>query len=99
MFILEELFCNLDDFCNWFEPQWRSQLISQGLKTRKRDRQMSLSEIMTILVAFPLVIIAISSIIISTMCVFIGLANFPDCPVIIVLSNGCLQLCYHCVSI
>lgn len=52
MFILEELFCNLDDFCCEFEPQWRSQLLSQGLKTRRRDRQMSLSEIMTILVAF-----------------------------------------------
>jgi hypothetical protein len=52
MFILEELFCDLDDFCHEFEPQWRSQLLSQGLKTRRRDRQMSLSEIMTILVAF-----------------------------------------------
>ena len=36
MFILEELFCDLDDFCLQFEPQWRSQLISQELKTRKR---------------------------------------------------------------
>jgi hypothetical protein len=52
MFILEELFCDLDDFCNWFEPIWRSQLISQGLKTRRRERKMSLSEVMTILVAF-----------------------------------------------
>ena len=38
--------------CALFEPAWRSQLISQGLKTRRRDRQMSLSEIMTILIAF-----------------------------------------------
>ena len=52
MFSLEELFCNLDDFCHWFEPQWQSQLLSQGLKTRRRARQMSQSEIMTILVAF-----------------------------------------------
>jgi hypothetical protein len=60
MYILEELFCpkgysfayDLDDFCALFEPQWRSQLISQGLKIRRRDRQMSLSEIMTILIAF-----------------------------------------------
>ena len=61
MFILEELFCDLDDFCKEFEPRWRSaslargarsQLISQGLKARRRTRQMSLSEIMTILVAF-----------------------------------------------
>lgn len=52
MFILEELFCDLDDFCQTFEPQWRSQLISQGLKSRQRSCQMSLSEIMTILIAF-----------------------------------------------
>ena len=52
MFILEELFCDLDDFCALFEPAWRSQLISQGVKTRRRNRQMSLSEIMTILIAF-----------------------------------------------
>ena len=49
MFSLEELFCNLDDFCHWFEPQWQSQLLSQGLKTRRRARQMSQSEIMTII--------------------------------------------------
>ena len=60
MFILEELLCDLDDFCLKFEPAWRclrlarsaSQLISQGLKIRRRSRQMSLSEIMTILIAF-----------------------------------------------
>lgn len=52
MFILEELFCSLDDFCLQFEPAWRSQLLSQGLKVRNRSRQMSLSEIMTILIAF-----------------------------------------------
>ena len=52
MFILEELFCNLDDFCLQFEPAWRAQLLSQGLKVRNRSRQMSLSEIMTILIAF-----------------------------------------------
>ena len=39
-------------FVRSLKPAWRSQLISQGLKTRKRSRQMSLSEIMTILIAF-----------------------------------------------
>jgi hypothetical protein len=51
MSILEELFCDID-FCHEFEPQWHSQLLSQGLKTRRRSRQMSLSEILTILVSF-----------------------------------------------
>ena len=49
---LEELFCHVDDFCQSFEPQWRSQLLSNGLKTRERKRSLSLSEVMTILIAF-----------------------------------------------
>lgn len=49
---LKELFCDLDDFCKWFEPQWFSMLITQGIKIRKRSRSLSLSEVMTILVAF-----------------------------------------------
>lgn len=49
---LEGLFCQIDDFCRYYEPQWRSQLLSDGLKTRKRARYLCLSEMMTILVAF-----------------------------------------------
>ena len=49
---LEELFCDIDDFCQQFEPQWQQQLLTQGLKTRDRQRGLCLSEIMTILVAF-----------------------------------------------
>lgn len=68
MFILEELFCPIDDFCLNFEPmlvehptikdcgtnrvRWRKQLIQNGLSHRQRDRQLSLSEIMTILISF-----------------------------------------------
>jgi len=49
---LEELFCQIDDFCQIFEPQWQVTLISNGLRHRHRQRSMSLSEIMTILVSF-----------------------------------------------
>ena len=49
---LEELFCDIDDFCRQFEPRWHSQLLAQGIKTRKRAKSMSLSEIMTIAIAF-----------------------------------------------
>jgi len=49
---LEELFCHIDDFCQEFEPQWQKQMLSHGLKTRKRAIRLRLSEIMTILVAF-----------------------------------------------
>jgi hypothetical protein len=49
---LEELFCHVDDFCQTFEPHWHRQLLSHGLKTRKRSRSLCLSEVMTILIGF-----------------------------------------------
>jgi Transposase DDE domain len=49
---LEALFWHIDDFCQKFEPHWHSQLLGQGIQTRKRDRSLCLSEIMTILVTF-----------------------------------------------
>ena len=48
---LEELFCEIDDFCEHFEPQWQPLLLADG-KHRERPRSLCLSEIMTILVAF-----------------------------------------------
>jgi transposase len=52
MLSLEELFCSVDDFCQRFEPQWKRQLLGNGLQRRKRARSLTLSEIMTILIAF-----------------------------------------------
>ena len=52
MIILEELFCHVDDFCLRFEPDWYKYLISHGSICRLRSNQLSLSEIMTILIAF-----------------------------------------------
>jgi transposase len=49
---LDALFCNIDDFCQKFEPRWHRQLFSHGLKTRQRKKNLCLSEIMTILVTF-----------------------------------------------
>lgn len=49
---LEELFCSVDDFCQTFEAQWQQQLLGSGLQLRKRPRSLSLSEVMTILIAF-----------------------------------------------
>ena len=49
---LEELFCQIDDFCQTFEPQWQATLMGNGLRHRKRRRSLTLSEIMTILVSF-----------------------------------------------
>jgi hypothetical protein len=49
---LLELFCRVDDFCQAFLPAWGQQMLSDGLIQRQRARQLSLSEIMTILIHF-----------------------------------------------
>ena len=49
---LEELFCQIDDFCQSFEPQWQTTLLGKGLKHRQRRRCLCLSEVMTILISF-----------------------------------------------
>lgn len=49
---LVELFCDVDDFCNVFIPQWQKQLLEDGTQKRQRDSRMTTSEIMTIVVSF-----------------------------------------------
>lgn len=49
---LEALFCAVDDFCQIFEPLWTQQLLNDGTKRRCRQPRLSLSERMTILIAF-----------------------------------------------
>ena len=47
-----ELFCEVDDFCQDFEPRWRQRLIAEGDRKRQRESQLVLSEILTILIGF-----------------------------------------------
>ena len=49
---LLELFCGVDDFCQAFLPAWRKQLFSAGTIQRQRERSLSVSEVMTILIHF-----------------------------------------------
>jgi len=49
---LTELFCDVDDFCQSFVPVWQKQLLSAGEIQRRRNRSLSMSEIMTILIHF-----------------------------------------------
>ena len=49
---LLELFCDVDDFCKAFLPIWNLQLLASGRKQRQRARSLTVSEIMTILIAF-----------------------------------------------
>jgi len=52
MEILVELFCDVDDFCQAFIPQWEQHLLGAGTRQRRRARQMHLSEMMTIVIHF-----------------------------------------------
>ena len=48
----DSLFCCVDDFCKIFEPWYKKSLLTSGTKKRNRECKMSLSEIITILIAF-----------------------------------------------
>lgn len=52
MYSLEDLFCSVDDFCQQFEYRWHQQLLNYKLRYRQRNRQLCLSEIITVLIAF-----------------------------------------------
>jgi hypothetical protein len=49
---LLELFVSVDDFCQVFLPFWERKLIEDGSKKRQRSGQLSVSEIMTIIIYF-----------------------------------------------
>jgi transposase len=49
---LIELFCDVDDFCQVIEPKWQRFQLENGLRKRKRNASLSLSEIMTITIHF-----------------------------------------------
>ncbi len=52
MLSLLELFVSVDDFCQVFLPFWERKLIEDGRKKRQRAGQLSISEIMTIIIYF-----------------------------------------------
>ena len=46
------LFFDIDEFCKEFEPVWNRHLLADGKTHRHRERTLSLSEVMTIMVLF-----------------------------------------------
>ena len=46
------LFCDIDDFCQFFEPAWRRRLLASGKCRRHKPGSLSMSEVMTIIVLF-----------------------------------------------
>jgi hypothetical protein len=49
---LLELFVSVDDFCQVFLPFWERKLLQDGSKKRRRPGQLSVSEMMTIIIHF-----------------------------------------------
>ena len=49
---LIDVFCDVDDFCKVFIPQWEQQLIEDGTRRRIRKGRMSTSEVMAIIICF-----------------------------------------------
>jgi hypothetical protein len=52
MMSLLELFVSVDDFCQLFLPDWEAKQLEDGSKKRIRRGQLSISEMMTILIYF-----------------------------------------------
>jgi Transposase DDE domain len=46
------MFCEIDDFCKWFEPLYTQRLLQSGQCQRTRQTALALSEILTIIVYF-----------------------------------------------
>lgn len=49
---LVKLFCEVDDFCQSFERTWKKHLLTSSVKKRNRLLTLTLSEVMTIVIAF-----------------------------------------------
>ena len=49
---LDDLFCDVDDFCRRFLSHWHRQQLQYGERKRRRGCRLALSEIMTILIHF-----------------------------------------------
>lgn len=49
---LLELFCRVDDFWQRFRPLWEQEALQSGLRQRRRTGQLSVSEVMTIMIHF-----------------------------------------------
>ena len=46
------LFCDIDDFCQFYEPIWKKRLLCAGSRRRDRAGRLCLSEVMTLIVMF-----------------------------------------------
>lgn len=52
MSALLDMFCDIDDFCNRFEPVFEAHLLASGAVQRRRKPRLALSLVLTIFVHF-----------------------------------------------
>lgn len=52
MYNLISLFCLVDDFCKFFEPEWNKHLLETRIRKRIKPSSLTTSEIMTIIILF-----------------------------------------------
>ena len=48
---LDEVFCDVDDFCKVFIPEWEKQQLFDSSRKRQRSGCMATSERMTIIIS------------------------------------------------
>jgi len=48
---LTQIYCDVDDFCLTFIPEWQKQQLTQGEKKRNRAPRMGYSKMLCILVS------------------------------------------------
>jgi len=89
---LTENFCLIDDFCKVFEPIWEQYLLENGAKKRKRQSELNLSELITLIVLFhQLRFRQFKSFYLCYACRFLR-AEFPKLP----SYNRCVELLPRC---
>jgi hypothetical protein len=50
----ERVYCDVDDLCRELLPAWERQLLEAGARHRQRHAALTVSEVMTIVIAFEL---------------------------------------------
>lgn len=79
---ITEIFFQIDEFTNVFEPALRQRAITQGKKTRNRPGRMSTNEIMTISVIYHVS----------------GFKNFKHFYIFYVQPELCIREMIHCIN-
>ena len=94
---LTELFCDVDDFCKAFVPEWKKQLLADGTKKRNRQGRMTISEVMTIIISFHFICptTEISKTFTRDMLAGFIAATFPNYSATLAFWKSCLKPFYH----